>query len=187
MKEKPKNPEMDKLEKQFDEFDKQVKELTQDRMNEAPLKEVEQQTKISGREIDKSKDIYLKPHRTISSKEKFNENFRNEYNFAKEYVHFIAENYEIIGETIDMWTKPFPGLPAEWWQIPTNKPVWAPRYVAEQISRCKYHRLQTVDKPVSQESGMTYYGTMVADTTINRLDAKPVLKQRSIFMGATSF
>ena len=52
---------------------------------EAPKEEVEAQTKLSSKEIAKSKDIYLKPIKTISrSKEsKFNEKFRNDWNFAK--------------------------------------------------------------------------------------------------------
>jgi hypothetical protein len=32
-----------------------------------------------------------------------------------------------------------------------------------------------------------YYGTMVADTTVQRLDAIPVSSSKSIFMGAKSF
>jgi len=31
--------------------------------------------------------------------------------------------------------KPFPGMPAEEWAIPTNKPINGPRYVAEQIKK----------------------------------------------------
>src|SRR6185436_8798969 len=133
--------EIDKAGKQFDAFDQQVKDLTMDRMNEAPKQDVEPQTQLSSKEIRESKDVYLKPKRTIGSKEKFDEKWRESYNFAKEYVHFIAENKEIIGESIDMWTKPYPGCPAEEWMVPVNKPVWAPRYVAEQIKKKSYHGL----------------------------------------------
>lgn len=182
------NKEMDKLEKQLDAFEDNVKTLTVDRMNQAPQHEIEPQTKLSSREVAKKPDVYLKPKRAISSREKFNEDFREQYNFAKEYVQFIAENHEIIGETIEMWTKPFPGLPAEFWEVPCNKAVWGPRYLAEQITRAKYHRLKTVDNPISPEqNGVTHYGTIVADSVINRLDARPVVQNRSVFMGATSF
>lgn len=186
MVQKPKldNAELDKAEKQFEAFEENVKSLTLDRMNSAPKQDVEPQTKISQKDLDKSKDIYLKPKRTVGSKEKFNEEYREDYNFAKEYVHFIAENKEIIGETLEFWTKPFTGMPAEEWVIPTNKPVWAPRYVAEQLKRKYYHRLKTEDRPTSIEGNATYYGAMVIDTTIQRLDAIPVSTRRSIFMGA---
>ncbi len=107
--------ELDKVEAQFEAFDNNVKALTHDRMNEAPFKEVEAQTKLSSKDISNSKDIYLKPTKSIGSREKFNEDYRNEYNEAKEYVNFIAENKEIIGETIELWTKPFAGMPAEEW------------------------------------------------------------------------
>src|SRR6187402_96631 len=97
MAEKPKinsagERELQKAEEQFKAFDENVKSLTLDRMNEAPKIEVEPTHKISQREISESKDIYLKPNRSIMSQEKFNENYRSEYNFAKEYVYFIAEN-----------------------------------------------------------------------------------------------
>lgn len=178
--------ELDKAEKQFEAFDQQVKELTIDHMNQAP-KAIEESPKISSKELEKSNDLYLKPTRIISCKEKFNEKYRNEYNFAKEYVQFMAENKE-LSETIEMWTRPFPGLPAEYWQVPVNKPVWGPRYLAEQIKKCKYHRLVMDQRSMTGTDGMgQYFGTMVADTTIQRLDAHPVQSRKSVFMGASGF
>lgn len=179
--------EVEKTEKQLEVFEDSVKTLTLDRMNQAPQREVEPQTKLSQKEIANSKDIYLKPDRSISSKEKFNEDYREQYNYAKQFVKFTAENYEIIGESIEIWTKPFAGIPAEYWKVPVNKPIWGPRYLAEQISRCRYHRLRTEDKPVSSEGGVTYYGNMVVDNIINRLDAKPVIDRTSVFLGSSSF
>src|SRR5271157_5840236 len=105
--------EIERLKGDFDQFEKNVNDMTLDRMNKAPKEDVEPQTKIAQKDMEKSKDIYLKPKRSIGSREKFNEDYRKEYEFAKEYVHFIAEHREIIGEAIEMWTKPFPGLPAE--------------------------------------------------------------------------
>lgn len=187
MVEKPKNKEMDKLEKQFEEFNDNVQQLTLDRMNAAPKQETEPQTKLSQQDIAKSKDIYLKPTKTIGSREKFNERFREEYNFKKEYVQFIAENKEIIGEEIEIWTKDFPGVPAEYWKVPTNKPLWGPRYLAENISRRSYHRL-IMQQSVHSSDGMgQYYGSLAVDTTVPRLEARPVSTKRSIFMGANGF
>lgn len=191
MTEKPKptnslaQKELDKAEQQFDQFDQNIKKMTLDRMNTAPKEETESQTKLSQKEIDKSKDIYLKPARAIMSPEKFNEKFREEYNFATEYVQFTAENKEIIGETIELWTKPFAGMPAQFWQIPTNKPVWGPRHVAERIKNCKYHRF-VMQQHVSTgaDSMGQYYGGMAVDTTVQRMDALPVSSRKSIFMGA---
>ena len=183
----PAKQEMQKLEKQFDAFDDHVKNLTQDRMNTASKLDVEPQTKIAQRDMEKMKDIYLKPKRTIPSKEKFNEDYRNDYNFAKEYVQFTAENKEVIGETIDFWIKPFPGLPAEEWSVPSNKPIWAPRYVAERLKNCSYHRLTMQDRAISSDGMAQYYGQLVVDNTVQRLDAIPVSGRKSIFMGATNF
>ena len=178
--------ELERVEAQFHEFDKQVKDLTLDSMNKAPKVETEPLNRLSQKDIENSGDIYLKPIRSIGSKEKFNEDFRNDYNFAKEYVRFIAENKEIIGETIELWTKPFAGLPAEYWKVPTGKPIWAPRYVAERIKGCSYHRLVMQQSQTSADGMGTYFGNLVADTTVQRLDALPVSTRKSIFMGANT-
>lgn len=183
-----KQKELEKAKDQIDQFDAQIKEMTLDRMNAAPKEEKEQQTQIAQVDKDKMKDIYLKPARSISSKEKFNEKFRDKYDFDKEYVNFTAENNEIIGETIDLWTKPYPGLPAEYWNVPTNKPIWAPRYLAERIKSCTYHRLIMQDRISTGVDGMgQYYGSMAVDKKVQRLDAHPESNRKSIFMGAVNF
>jgi hypothetical protein len=194
IKQKPKNlnsaseKELDKVAQQFDKFEAEVKEMTMDRMNMAPKEEVEPQTKLSQNEIAATKDHYLKPHKVISCREKFNEKYRDEYNYQKEYVNFIAEHKELIGESIDIWTRPFPGMPAEEWIVPTNTPVWGPRYLAEQIKRKFYHRLIMKENVATETTGMgVIYGKMAADTTIQRLDAQPVTKRKSVFMGDKQF
>ena len=180
--------ELEKCEEQFKAFDDNVQQMTMDRMNQAPREDAEPQTKIAQRDIDKSKDVYLKPFRTIGSREKFNERFRGDYEYAKEYVRFIAENKEAQGETIDMRTKPYPGMPAEEWKVPVGKPVWAPRYVAERLHGCNYHRMTMTDQVTGGDSiGTKYYGQMAVDSIVQRLDAVPVSNKKSIFMGAGGF
>ena len=184
--------ELDQAEQKFKEFDDKCKELTLDRMNAAPREEQEPQTKLSQKQIDNSKDIYLKPKRSIGSKEKFNETFRSEYEFAKELVYFTAENYEVVGETINMWTKKFPGQPAEWWEVPVNTPVWGPRYLAEQIKGCSYHRLTMEESArtgniAGTDHMGTYTGNIIVDSVKQRLDANPASKRKSVFMGASGF
>jgi hypothetical protein len=179
--------EVEKVETQLKSFEEDVKNLNLDRMNQAPVLDVEPQTKISQRDLDKKSDLYLKPKRTIGSKEKFNEKFRAEYEFSKEYVYFTAENNEIIGESVQFWIKNFPGCPAEEWDVPCNKPLWAPRYVAERIKGCRYHRMRTEDAVTSDQGDKKYYGALIVDNTIQRLDAKPSTKQKSIFMGSNEF
>jgi|HubBroStandDraft_1064217.scaffolds.fasta_scaffold99620_2 hypothetical protein len=180
--------ELDKVEKQFEKFNEQISSLTVDRMNAAPKEETEPQTKLSQKEISKSPEIYLKPKRTIGSKEKFNEAHREDYNFAKELVYFIAENKESIGDPITLWTKKFPGLPAEEWVVPTNKPVWGPRYLADRIKECSYHVLTMEEtKVVNSDQMGSYTGHMVVDSIRQRLDAHPASQRKSIFMGASGF
>jgi hypothetical protein len=179
--------ELDKAEKQFEAFEENVKSLTQDRMNETPKAEMEAQKPMAQKEIEKSKQVYLKPVRTIGNNQKFNEKYRKDYEEAKEYVSFMAENHEIIGETIEIWTRPFGGMPAEEWKVPVNKPIWGPRYLAEQIKRKFYHRLVMQSNVVENNSVGQVFGNMVVDTTIPRLDALPVSQRKSIFMGASGF
>jgi hypothetical protein len=180
--------ELAHVEKQFEAHKENVESMTLDRMNMAPKLEMEPQTKLSSNQIANSKDIYLKPFKTIGCADKFQEQFREDYNFDKQYVQFTAENNEVVGETIDMWTRPYPGMPAEEWKVPVNKPVWGPRYLAEQIKRCCYHRLSMNQKVITGEDGAGQYtGGITVDTTIQRLDARPATSGRSIFMGARNF
>jgi hypothetical protein len=181
--------QLDQAQESFNKFDESIKDLTLDRMNQASKEDKEPQTQLSQNEIAKSKEIHLKPIKTIfpppdrktGEQEKFNEKFREAWNVDKEEVQFIAENREIIGEAIQLWTKPFPGIPAELWEVPCNKPVWGPRYLKDQIKRKYYHRLvmqEHIDRGRDQMG--TYYGAMVADTTIQRLDALPVDERKTI-------
>jgi hypothetical protein len=180
--------ELDKSIAQIDGFNDEIKELTLDRMNLAPKLEVEQQTRLSDREAQKSADVYIKPERTVGSPDKFNEKFRDDYNFAKEFVKIIAENKEIIGETLEFWTKPFPGVPAQFWRVPVNRPIWVHRYVAERIKGCSYHRLSMNESVQTETNSMgAMYGKIVVDNTVQRLDAIPVGNRKSIFMGASGF
>jgi hypothetical protein len=178
--------ELAKVEQQFDSFQNQIEQLTLDRMNMAPKTEHEPQTKLSSNQIADAKQIYLKPEKTIGARDKFNEKFRMNWNYDKEFVLFIAENNEIKGETIEVWTRPYGGIPAEFWKVPCNIPVWGPRYLAEQLTKCKYH-VFSMDR--SQNTGAdgtgTYYGTMVVDSVKQRLDARPVTQRRSVFLSAT--
>ncbi len=176
--------EIEKAAAEFDAFDAHVKSLTLDELSSAPKVETEMQVKQSQREINKQDGIYLKPDRRVNSKENFNEKYRTEFDFKNEYVPFIAENKEIIGEAIEMWTKPFPGISAEFWKVPTNKKVWGPRYLAEQISKKSYTRLTMEDKVVSSDGMGTYTGQMVATNRIQRLDARPARGSSQVAMAS---
>ena len=180
--------ELESAKQQIDAFEKNVNELTLDRMNAAPKEDVEPQRNMSSQEVKKSTEIYLKPNKTIARRDKFNEKLRKQYEYDKELVYFIAENREIIGEDIELWTGKYGGMPVEFWKVPTNKPVWGPRYLAEQIKSCSYHRL-TMNQSVVTESGGygQMYGALAVDTTVQRLDARPATKRTSVFMGASGF
>lgn len=186
--------ELDKIDSQMDAFQDETKSITLDETRSAPKHEMEPQTKLAQSEIDKTKDLYLKPKRTIGpgvnpktgEREKFNEKFRDEYNQKKQYVQFIAENNEIIGESADFWVKKFPGTNLEEWLVPVNKPVWAPLYVKERLEECGYTVFKSTQSKVSHE-GISYDGYLEVQERKNRLDAREVSKKRNIYMGNVSY
>lgn len=172
-----------------DQFSQSIIDLTKDACDSVPKAEQDAQTKLSKKELSTNDGIYLKPERSIGpsphpktgEKEKFNEKFRTEYEFKMEYVPFIAENKEIIGEAIELWTKPYPGIDAQFWKIPVNKKVYGPRHLAERISGCRYTRLRMDDtKKVGEEGGVTYLGQMIATQKLSRLSAVPIKESRAI-------
>ncbi len=178
--------ELEKVEKQFDAFDNSIKEATMDRIESMAPKAESKELGMSQKEVSASKEIYLKPKRGLSSKEKFNEKYRDDYNYSKEYVNVVCVNNEVVGETLELWTKPFPGVACEEWAIPCNKPVWIPRYLAEQIKRKYYHRLTMDNKPINTDANGVYYGAIAVDSTIQRLDCHPVNQRKSLFTGSGS-
>lgn len=181
--------ELERVKGEFDAFEEQIKSLTLDTKSNAPLQELEPQTKLSQKELEKSKDIYLKPKFSFAAKEPFNERFREDYNFQKEYVKFIAENKECIGEKAELWIKPFPGCHCEFWQVPTNKPVWGPRYLAERIRGCVYSEIKMDDHSGVIGTGVegTYMGHPIITSQKPRLTAEPFVDRKSVFFGAKSF
>lgn len=182
-----KEKEIQKLKTQIDSFDEKVKELTNEGMPSAPPQEVKE-VQLSSREIAAARDIYLKPEKVIFSREKFNENYREKYNFQKEIVKFIAQHHEMEGEVIEVWTKPFAGLPAEFWKVPSNKPVYGPRYLAEQLARKSYNQLKMNENEVT---GTNYAGQdtgrLVVSETKQRLSAKPAPKHVQVSMFNSEF
>jgi hypothetical protein len=181
MTKRPQN-QIEELKDRVDAFDKQVKEMTIDNMNTAPQQDYEP-PKISQKQIENN-DLHIRPTRWINDGQKFNPKFEKEWEFAKEYVQCVPIHNELRGDLIEFWTHPFGGKGAEFWQVPSDKPVWITRYAAEQLTKCKYHRLKMDEtKTISQDGSGTYYGQLVAKTTIQRLDALPVNNRKSVFMG----
>lgn len=167
--------ELDRVEKQFEQFNEQAQSMTLEAMNKAPLKDIEQQTKLSNREMNRDDAPYIKPVRSLSGTDKFNEKYRKDWEHAWEYVKCVVENLEIIGERVQKWTKKFAGDPAHFWEIPVNKPIYLPRFVAEELSKCWYHRLKMDESMTSPNgNGITHYGAIVAEQRVHRLNCRPV-------------
>jgi hypothetical protein len=167
--------ELDKAEVRFEEYQNQLKKL--DPFDRTKDVETEPQTKLSTKEAKYADALYIKPARSIASKEKFNEQYRKAWEHDWEYVKCVVENNEIVGEKIETWTKRYAGDPAHFWILPSNKPIYIPRLLAKQISQCKYVRYVAQDPRITGggdgvSSG--YFTDMVAETVKHRLDARPL-------------
>ena len=174
--------QIEELKEKSDQFEAQIKEMQTDSFSEKP-KEEYRPPEVSQKEIAE-KEVYIKPTRWIADGQKFNPRFEKDWEFAKEYVQCICVHNECRGDIIEFWTHPFGGKGAEFWRVPSDKPVWIPRYAAEQLTRCKYHRMKMDESQMRSADGMgTYYGSMIVQTTVQRIDAVPVSNKRSIFMG----
>ena len=166
--------ELKKAEAQLEKFQDQVKSLSVDTVSKAPAQETEPQTKLSKKEIDKLDAPYIKPTRAIFSTEKFNEAYRKERDEGWKYVKCIVENNEIHGEKVEKWTKRWPGEPAHFWQIPVNKPIYLPKFVAEELQGCSYHRFVMQSRNPDQVREGEPMEDMVAKETRHRIDCRSV-------------
>jgi len=180
--------ELDKAQAQFEAFDQNVKSMTLDHLNQLPKEDAEAKHGLTQNQVADAKDIYIQPFKTIACRDKFNENYRDDWNYAKEYVYITAQNNMILNEFLQFWTKPFAGVPFEEWKVPVNKPIWVRRHVAERIKGCVHHELH-MDQSQKMETNEygDMVGQMVAKKAVQRLDAFPATKRKSIFMGAGSF
>ena len=168
------NQELDNIEEQFNAQTEAIKAAASEPINAKKAEEVEPQTQLSAKELQKAKEIVLKPVRSISVRDKFNEKYREDYNWDKEYVRFVAEHREMVGCAIEKWTRPYAGMPAEYWEVPTNKPVWGPRYLQREINACEYVKRTMENSIIDAHAEGAVRGAMVVDHVVNRLSARIV-------------
>lgn len=172
----------------LEEYEKKLADLNLDSAHKLKTLESEPQTKLSQKEQENV--LTLKPTKTLMAVgQKLNEKFREEYEFRKKYVKFIAEHNECPGDTIEMWTRPYGGVPAEFWPIPTNRVVEAPRYVAEELADRSYVNYKMDGDDQSQRNAVgsnvfgVQYGAMVATHKVERMTARPAGDKKTLFMG----
>jgi hypothetical protein len=168
--------EVDRLETEFDAKAVQMASLTQDAMNEAPVNELEPQTKMTKAKILEADAPKIVPSmtRTANGKKKPEQDAIRKRGW--EYIRVIAENVELPGEKIEFWHKPmWAGEDCHFWQIPVNRPIYVPRFVAEHIRSRKYHRL-TMQNEMTVETNQfgEMKGKLIATEVRQRLDCRVV-------------
>lgn len=178
--------ELAKADVQFNEVKRDFKETVTEvieRTISLPECVPDHDIRRSTKELKQADVLVLKPLKSISDKSKFNEKYRKEWEEAWTYVKAIVENHEIIGESVECWTKKFPGDPAHFWRVPVNKPVMMPRLLAQQLAECKYHRIVMEEKAQSSGDGLTFYGAAQAVEVRNRISARIIPESTKIAMG----
>lgn len=167
--------EIDRLDAEFNAKQQQMSSLSQDEMNKAPIAETEHQTKLSKQEVKQYDAPEIKPSQTIPGIGKRKPEQDNLRRRAWELVKVVAENCEVIGEKIELWHKaPFSGEPCTFWQIPVNKPIYIPRFLADHLMTRNYHRLVMQETPVENNQYGQVIGQMIASETRRRLDCRIV-------------
>lgn len=121
----------------------------------APLEEKDPYTKLSKREMALADAPYITPVREQSRPNiaKYGEAGKFHYNSDHDklreegwkYIKVTVENYEAIGQTIEMWTAEWGCEPGYLWHIPVNRPIWIPLFLAKRIKSCRYHEIVMKD------------------------------------------
>jgi len=180
--ESEKNKEIEKVDLQIDALTQQMSALDQDTINKAPIRETEPQTLMTKAQEKYTDAPVIKPTKSMSAVGKPIPKQAKARKEGWEYVKVIAEHNELIGENIELWINPFAGDPCSYWEIPTNKPIYIPRFLAEHLATRNYHRLKMQDRPATQltaemhSDGMASQpsGQFVAKETIRRIDCRRV-------------
>ena len=145
---------LEDAEKNFKEFQREINNFNP--LNqEVPLEEKDPYTKLSKREMLLADAPYITPVREMQRPNvaKYGEAGKYHYNSAHDklreegwrYIKVTVDNYEAIGQTIEMWTGNWGCEPAYLWHVPVNKPIWIPLFLAKQIKGCRYHEIVMKD------------------------------------------
>lgn len=163
-----------------------------------PVEQVDPYTKLSKRQMALADAQYVTPVKIVNrveggkhnAKNYFNEAHRPLYKKDWEWIKVVIENKESIGHPVEKWTAEWGCDPAMFWIIPTNRPVYIPRFVARSIKKCRYiQRTMESDetKMISSDNsrdiptegavsgpclpGAEFYGTFKSAQYRQRLDA----------------
>lgn len=116
---------------------KDMNELTVDKINETAPKpvEVEAQVQLSPKEIARMEGIpFIEPVRKLQAFGKLHDKWKSKHARDWEYVKGIFENEVSKGESIKFTFSKWPGDPDCIWEVPANKPCYVPRMIAKLLS-----------------------------------------------------
>lgn len=142
------------------ELQKDMNELSIDKVNEMAPKPEENESKIklTAKELASNEGIpYIEPRRRLSALGKLPDSMKKLREHDWEYVKGIFENEIVNGEPIKFWLCKWPGDPDCLWEVPANRPCYVPRMVAKHLSGEKdqftgmqsmvYHKFDYREKP----------------------------------------
>lgn len=174
-------PQLDKVTakglENVEKLSEQMSSLTQEEIKKAPMANEEPVMLLSKEEIAAYDAPVIQPSRSFPTKSKPNPKEAKERRRGWEYVKCIAENLEIINEKIEFWHNKFLGDPCYFWEVPVNKPIYLPRFIAEHLSTRHYHRFTMADRSGREftEPGATAGDErLVVKETRHRLNCRSV-------------
>lgn len=139
--------DLENIAKKTAELTEEMSQLTVDKINEIAPEPTLDELKLTAKQ--KASDegvIFVEPKRKFKGLGKLPEKLKREHARAWEYVKGIYENYVVNNEPVRFWHNgDFPGDPDCLWEIPSNKPVYVPRFIAKHLEECqKYHQFTSI-------------------------------------------
>jgi hypothetical protein len=141
---------LEDAERNFMEFQKEIASINPLDKN-VPLEEKDPYTKLSKREMELADAPYITPVREQArpniakygdaGKSHYNTNHDKLREESWKYIKVTVDNYESIGQTIEMWSATWGCEPGYLWHVPVNRPIRIPVFLAKQIKSCRYHEI----------------------------------------------
>ena len=150
--------------------------LTIDKIEDTPDKEPEIQTKLTHREMADELGVrYIEPKRKLGILGELPSNLEKQRARDWEYVKGIYENIDCIGEAVEFWYVLYPGDPDCLWSIPSNVPVFVPRFIAKHLEDVqKYHRFDYKNKNSAALQHGEFEDTFESVETVYRGKFRPI-------------
>lgn len=123
----------EKIVRQVEDFSNAVQDM-RNAMNKTPEAVSERQMKVTSFQKQFPDALYLEPKHRIPTKGVRNSEKDKNKDYLHEYVVGIFES-QLVGSKLTLWKDGLPGDDFCMWEIPVNRPVGIPRFLAQHLSK----------------------------------------------------